>query len=59
MIHISREVHTVTQAPDWGLVFYGETCFFCIWSKESIPFKQSSSGMLDIPGPLSIGGLSC
>lgn len=37
MIHISREVHTVTQAPDWGLVFYVKTCYLCIWNKESIP----------------------
>lgn len=37
MIHISREVHTVTQAPDWGLVFYVKTCYLCIRNKESIP----------------------
>jgi len=58
MIHISREVHTVTQAPDWGLVFSEKLIIF-VFGIKRVFLKQSSSGMLDIPGPLSIGGLSC
>ncbi len=37
MLHISREVHTVTKTPEGGCVFYVKNGYLCIRNKESIP----------------------